>query len=196
MKPELEDKLVADYPEFFARRATGVSIGYSSGILDDAQPHQKTGNQLSDLGISDVCWCDDGWYEIIHGFCYLSKWTLDNARHVLSQDGKPVVHESPKLEFVQIKEKLGTLCLYYKLWQPDAPVEDKDPQDIEKRLLEITHEISGYNGFAYLLSSKTCELTGSTGKLRIREGLFKTLSNEKAAELGFEELPSDHYLND
>jgi len=100
------------------------------------------------------------------------------------------------LEFVQIKEKLGTLRLYYKLWQPDAPVEDKDPQDVQNRLLEITHEISGYNGFAYLLSSKTCELTGSEGRLRIREGLFKTLSNEKAAELGFKELPSDHYLND
>ena len=196
MNPELENKLVSSYPEFFARRATGVSIGYSSGILDDAQPHQKTGNQLSDLGMSDVCWCDDGWYQIIHDFCYLSKWTLDNARHVLSRDGKPVVHEAPKLEFVQIKEKLGTLCLYYKLWQPDSPDEDKDAHDIEKRLLEISQRISGFKAFAYLLSSKTCELTGSAGKLRISGGCLKTLSKEKALELGFDDLPSDHYLND
>ena len=196
MNPELENKLVSSYPEFFARRATGVSIGYSSGILDDAQPHQKTGNQLSDLGMSDVCWCDDGWYGIINDFCYLTKETLDHARHVLSKDGTLAAHEVPKLEFAQIKEKLGTLRLYYKLWQPDAPVEDKDPQDVENRLMEITHEISGYNAFAYLLSSKTCELTGSAGKLRISGGCLKTLSKEKALELGFDDLPSDHYLND
>jgi|GEM_PF-3249479 len=139
--------------------------------------------------MSDVCWCDDGLYDIIDNFCHLTKWTLDHARHVQSKNGTLSTHGAPKLEFVQIKEKLGTLCLYYKLWQPDFHDEDKDPQDIENRLLEITNRIGGYRGFAYLLSCKTCELTGASGKLRIHGGLYKTISQAKAAELGFEDLP-------
>ena len=174
MSPALEDKLTADFPSFFVGRS---------------KPHTES-------RMAEGCACDDGWYGLIHDFCCLSKWTLDHARHVLSRDGKPVVHEAPHLEFVQIKEKLGTLRLYYRLWQHDAAVEDKDPQDVQNRLLEITHRISGYKAFTYLLSSKTCELTGSAGKLRILGGLLKTLTNEKAAELGFQSLPSDHYLND
>jgi hypothetical protein len=90
----------------------------------------------------------------------------------------------------------GSLRLYYKLWQPDSHEEDKNFQDIQQRLLEITHEISGFKAFAYLLSSKTCELSGSEGRLRISGGCLKTLSQEKAMELGFQDLPSDHYLND
>jgi len=58
--------------------------------------------------------------------------------------------------------------------------------------LEIIHEIDGYRAFAYLLSSKTCELSGSAARLRIRGGELKTLSKDKAVELGFEDLPPDH----
>ncbi|MEI6323533.1 MAG: hypothetical protein WCP60_10565 [bacterium] len=188
MSPELEAKLVSSYPEFFASRAKGVSVS-------DGSKMPKNDGIPKELGMSDVCWCDDGWYGIINDFCYLTKETLDHARYVLSKDGTLSALEGPKLEFVQIKEKLGTLRLYYKLWQPDFPDEDKDPQDLENRLMEITHEISGYNAFAYLLSSKTCELSGSAGKLRISGGCLKTLSQEKAMELGFQDLPRDHYLN-
>ena len=191
MTPELEARLVSDYPEFFARRKKGVSCGYTSTILDDPQHRDRRRKELSELAMSDVCWCDDGWYEIINDFCHLTKRTLDNARHVLSREGKLTAHKSPMFEFVQIKEKLGTLRLYYKLWQPDTPLEDIDPRDIDLRLLEIIHEIYGYKAFAYLLSSKTCELSGSAGRLRIRGGELKTLSKDKAVELGFEDLPAE-----
>ena len=194
MTPHLEDKLAQDYPQFFTRRSPNASCGYWSGMLDKPQHRDTRRTELSELGMSDVCWCDDGWYRIIHDFCYLTKGTLEHARHVLSREGKLTVHQSPKFEFIQIKEKLGTLRLYYKLWQSDAPVKDIDPRDIELRLLEITREIDGYRAFAYLLSSKTCELSGSAARLRIRGGELKTLSKDKAVELGFEDLPPDHAL--
>ena len=157
MSPELENKLTANFPAFFVGRS----------------------RPITESQMAEGCACDDGWYQIIHDFCYLTKWTLDKSRHVLLRNSELVAHEAPRLEFVQIKEKLGTLRLYYKLWQPDAPAEDKDPQDIQKRLLEITHEIFGYNGFAHLLSTKTCELTGRHGKLMFNDGLLKTLCPRK-----------------
>jgi len=174
MKQELEDKLVAAYPTFFVGRA----------------------KPFTESRMAEGCTCDDGWYEIINDFCYLTKRTIDQARHVKSRDGKLVAHDAPRLEFVQIKEKLGTLRLYYKIWQPDSPDGNKDPQDIQKRLLEITHEIYGFKYFAYLLSTITCEITGKPGKLRIRDSLLKTLSREKVEELGFHDLPADHWLCD
>ena len=191
MNPELEEKLVADYPSFFARSAKGDSRAYWSTMLDEPQHPDRRHNQFDELGISDVCWCDDGWYEIIHDFCHLTKWTLDAVRHVRTKEGKLTAHEAPKFEFVQIKEKMGTLCIYYKLCQSDAPVANTDPQDIQNRLLEITREIHGFKCFAYRLSSRTCELTGSAGRLQINGGWLKTLSREKALELGFEDPPAE-----
>ena len=141
MNPELVNKITAAFPAFF--------IGRSKPDTESR--------------MADGCSCDDGWYELIHNFCSETKQILDQARHVHSRNGEMIAHEPPKFEFVQIKEKLGTLRIYYNVWQPDAPLADKDPRDIEKRLLEITQRISGFKAFAYLLSSKTCELTGSEG---------------------------------
>ena len=138
MNPELEDKLAADFPDFFAVRT---------------RKNPKT-------RMEEGCACDDGWYEIIHDFCELTKRALENARYVESLDGKPVSHGSPRFEFFQIKQKLGTLRLYYKLWQPEAPDEGKSKADIDLRLIELRSTIMGLSIYADLLSRKTCERTG------------------------------------
>lgn len=138
MNPELEDKLAADFPDFFATRTR-----------NDPETRMQEG-----------CACGDRWYEIINDFCILTKRALENARYVESLDGEPVSHESPRFEFFQIKQKLGTLRLYYSLWQPEAPDEGKSKADIDLRLIELRSAIMGFSRYADLLSRKTCERTG------------------------------------
>jgi len=139
MNPELEAKLASDFPDFF---------------------EAKTRND-PETRMQDGCACGDGWYEIINDFCILTKIALENARYVESPDSEPVPHESPMFEFFQIKQKMGTLRLYYRLWQPEAPDEGKSKADIEMRLVELRSAIMGFSSYADLLSRKTCEATGN-----------------------------------
>jgi len=169
MRKELEEKLASDYPDFF--------IGRSKPITESR--------------MAEGCACDDGWYEIINDFCFLTKNALACARYVNATDGELVAHEGPIFEFVQIKEKMGSLRLYYKLWQPEVSEEGKDSSDIQLRLVELEGRIRGYSSYAFLLSKKTCEKTGLPGKLLHRGGLLKTLCSSEADRLGFEDhIPS------
>ena len=68
------------------------------------------------------------------------------------------------VKIAQIKEKFGTLRFY---------VDGSEPI------------IEGVIEFAEHLSSLTCEITGETGCLCVKDGWYKTLSLDKAKELGF-----------
>lgn len=73
-------------------------------------------------------------------------------------------YSPPEVYVAQIKEKFGTLRFYY------------DGGD------EV---IDGMVRFADYLCSKTCEETGSEGELCVRGGWYRTLSEERAKEHGY-----------
>lgn len=96
--------------------------------------------------------CDDGWFDIINSCCELIKNHYKNKKEI-------------DFEFVQVKEKFGTLRMYF---------EGGD---------EFT---AGAIRMAEYLSSRVCEVTGHPGKLHKNNMWYKTLSEDKAKELGFE----------
>jgi hypothetical protein len=73
-------------------------------------------------------------------------------------------YSSPEVYVAQIKDKFGGLRFYY------------DGGD------EI---VDGMVRFAEYLCSKTCEETGAEGNLCVRRSWYRTLSEEKAKELGY-----------
>ena len=78
MKPNLQDKLFAEFPKLFAQRDL---------------PKTET----------CMCWgieCPDAWYDVIHAACEIIQMNID-------------WNELPQIEFTQVKEKFGSLCMYY-----------------------------------------------------------------------------------
>jgi hypothetical protein len=130
MTPELQNKLVNEYPEFFK------GIGKSP--------------QESCLAFGFEC--DDGWYFIIETCCSLIKHHYKNKKEI-------------DFEFLQVKEKFGTLRLYHQ-----------GGDDF----------VSGVVDMAEALSSSVCEVTGNPGKLHVRNTWYKTLCENEANKLGFE----------
>ena len=96
--------------------------------------------------------CDDGWYDIIDTCCSLIKSHYKNKKEI-------------DFEFVQVKEKFGTLRLYYQ-----------GGDDF----------VGGVIDAAEAFSARVCEITGNPGKLRVKHMWYKTLCDSKADELGFE----------
>jgi len=61
------------------------------------------------LPMSQTCLCwgietADGWADLIDAMCSFLKWDIEHNSHVY-----------PKLEFTQVKEKFGTLRVYYNI---------------------------------------------------------------------------------
>lgn len=75
------------------------------------------------------------------------------------------------IKILQIKEKFGGLRVYYQWTGPSSiPM------------------IAGVNGLieeAEIKCAKICEVTGEPGVLHTKDGWFKTLSEDKAKELGY-----------
>jgi hypothetical protein len=101
--------------------------------------------------ISFGCEHDDGWFNIIYGMCETINQHLNN--------------KDISYEFVQIKEKFGTLRVY-----------DNGQDDF----------IHGVISMAENMSSRTCEVTGKPGKLCKKGHWYRTLCEEEAVKLGYE----------
>lgn len=95
------------------------------------------------------CECGDGWFDIIQRVCGLI------TNHMKYRP------ECPPVEFVQIKEKFGTLRLYYN--GGDEYVE-------------------GVCSMAEAMSDCICEVTGARGSLCKAGTWLRTLSPEEAAK--------------
>ena len=96
-----------------------------------------------------MCWgieCGEGWYNIIHALCAVIKGALTDC--------------SFDIRFTQIKEKFGTLRVYYR-------AEDKSGErmDADSEVMSLG-EISGAVRMAEYLSCVTCEVCGKPGKTR------------------------------
>jgi len=82
MKQALQEKLFADFPKMFRQK---------------------------DLPMTEtcMCWgidCPDEWFDIIYGVCETIQTMTDN--------NKDLSDKYPQVEFTQVKEKFGALCMY------------------------------------------------------------------------------------
>lgn len=102
--------------------------------------------------------CEEGWFGLIAQLCEcMQRYYDDNTRN--SDD-----LTQPRI--VALKEKYGRLSIF----------------------LEGGDElVEGMVWFAEHLSGSICERTGHPGKLRKKGGWYKTLCDEEAVRLGFED---------
>jgi hypothetical protein len=114
-----------------------------------------------------MCWgcdCDDGWFKILDDLCEKLK-------------------DYP-IEFVQIKEKYGTLRAYYTFNLTDER-KDLDVNKVDDSVWDIICD-------AEKLSAKTCEVCGEKGTLHSSGFWLKTMCHkctEKKEYNDYELLP-------
>lgn len=167
MNKELEQKLCIAYPNIFK--------------TSNLPPTES----LMGFGIE----CDDGWYDIIDDLCFAmshtyTQWVcLDSSQKCID------VGPAPQVVAAQIKEKFGTLRFYYDLEYSEMfkAIQEKHPDN--PNLKEwVMHYRMYYDGMVHLaetMSSRVCEVTGKRGRMHRRGTWYKTLCEEKAAELGY-----------
>jgi len=83
MKAELQQKLFKDFPKLFAQKDL-------------------------DMQQTCMCWgieCPSEWYDVIYAVC-------DHIQGMIDCN-KDLSDRYPQIEFTQVKEKFGTLCMYY-----------------------------------------------------------------------------------
>ena len=164
MRKELDEKLVADYPELYRDR-------------------------FGDMSKTLMCWgfdCGDGWYQIIDTLSYALTLSHRNAKQDVEfwtkHLGQTVwnnrigtqedidratkrLEETPCPVAIQVKEKFGTLRFYVD---------------------RATERQYNYIEFAELMSSKTCEECGASGQTYYI-GWNRTLCDKHADEAYGEE---------
>jgi hypothetical protein len=125
MKAELQKKLFKKYPNLFKQK---------------------------DLPMSETCMCwgidtGDGWFKLIDWLCDYIQGMIDN-----NKEDNP--KEYYQIEFVQVKEKFGTLRVYC----------NSSPEWVENVISFVTY-----------LSSKICENCGSTENVTSTKGWISYL---------------------
>ena len=171
MNVELQDKLYKKYPKIFE---------------DTSKPATE----------SCMAWgleVGDGWYNIIDMLCQSVSECYTTSIRIQPED-KHMVNDEPFYtiyppDFIatQIKEKFGTLRVYYKLkYHPkinELESTGKYP-DITKVKNGYSNYIDGIVHFAEVMSSRTCEKTGKEGEMHVsggtRRGWYKVLNTEFA----------------
>ena len=96
-----------------------------------------------------MCWgieCNIGWYNIIRALCFTIKEALECCTF--------------EVRFTQVKEKFGTLRIYYRAEDTDG---NRMESDVE---IEKLGEIAGAVRMAEYLSGITCESCGNPGETR------------------------------
>ena len=180
MNTELENQLTQKYPKLFKNKSL---------------PPTQT---LICFG----CECGDGWYKILdHLFGYLTdlmerKLVVDYLKEYKDQHrGKEDFYTKycsykflpPQIILDQVKEKYGTLRVYYQTDLDEVPENvwaNLDLNDFYKKMKEYNDKIDNAIDFAEYQSSVTCEVTGNEGKLYTK-GWYRVLSDEQAIELGY-----------
>lgn len=185
MSPNLENKLYEKYPSIFKERTL---------------PPQRS---LMSYGLA----IGDGWYDIMDLLCASVDGGLYDTMAVIDEEGankfgiaqqawaasaEPkawlVNVKSPKVVFQQVKEKFGSIRVYYRL-EFDKVIEDlaefRHYPSLETKMSEYSSMVDGVIRCCETLSLRTCELTGTPGTMHSRNGWRKVLCAERATELGF-----------
>jgi len=175
MNAELESKLIKKYPSLFK---------------DVNKSPMET---LMCFG----CEHGDGWYDIIDNLCGYITALQKNVSYFLTlkKDIKDVDDVSfdgrfrcPGVVFVQIKEKYGTLRVYWNFEEiknyEEIKSKLKNPDELDEYINKYHDRIESVIDFCEYLSSKTCEVTGKPGKL-YTDGWCRTLCDEEAIKAGY-----------
>lgn len=179
MNDELEIKLVKKYPKIFRNyKGDPKSTCMAFGIE-----------------------CCDGWYKILDDlFGYLSD--LMHRELVVNytkeyqekyKDDKNFYKKyysyrflPPQIVLDQVKEKFGTLRVYYSTEFQDIPDNEwtnLDLADFYKKMDKYSDKIDNAIDYAEYQSGVTCEVTGKEGKLYTK-GWHKVLCDEEAIATG------------
>jgi hypothetical protein len=184
MNKELEQKLVQKYPELLTEYG-------------------------GDCRQTCMAWgCDhaDGWYKILdHLFSYLNSLMTTDLVINYKKDYKDQHKDDkeyyekyysyhikpPQITISQVKEKYGTLTVYYHAnfddidSVPDETKENLDLEDYDKKLKNFYKKVDFAINYAEYQSSITCEETGRDGKLYTK-GWHRTMCDEIAIEKGYD----------
>lgn len=170
MKPELEQQLIEKYPKLFG----------------DVNKSPK--ESLMCFGME----CGDGWYNILENLCGYIENLQKTHSYFLATNDKNDEHANfhcPDVVFNQIKEKYGTLRVYWNFGELDheeLKSRVKDTKQLNLYLNKYTDTIENAIDFCEYLSSITCEITGRPGKL-YSKGWCVTLCKEEAIKrFGFD----------
>lgn len=141
-----------------------------------------------------MCWgieTGDGWLDIIDKLCeFLTEHKWLTSVELFDQNGMPVnvKYSYPHVVFDQIKEKFGTLRIYYHIELPEfkSYIDISTNNAIIKKIADdIDQYVNGVINFIEFLSGKICEVTGKPGQLRIKGGWYKTVCDEIAEKEGY-----------
>jgi hypothetical protein len=168
MKPELEIQLVSKYPDFFRDRSKSPK------------------ESLMCFG----CECGDGWFGILDNLLGYMADVRENRLRILDlkpdlvtpENGGCIDFRCPQVILSQVKEKYGTLRVY---WHFDSEEIEglrsqvRDEHQLEEGIDRYSDLVDGAVDFSEYLSSKTCEVTGKPGKL-YSDGWCVTLCEEEA----------------
>jgi hypothetical protein len=184
MKKELEIELVKKYPELLKehggdRRQTCMAWGFEHA---------------------------DGWYKILdHLFSYLNSLMTTDLVINYKKDYKDQHKDDkdyyekyywhrikpPQIIISQVKEKYGTLTVYYYANFDDLDIVSEevknilDLDDYDKKLKNFYKKLEFAISYAEYQSSITCEETGKDGKLYTK-GWHRTMCDEIAIEKGYD----------
>lgn len=149
MNAELEQKLIEKYPDMFS----GVNDPITENLMGFGCEH------------------GDGWYDLLDTMCRFMSKAIEQRGFVELKEPDEEGHSyapyaAPKLKFVQIKEKFGTLCVYYDMYKVEDPQHDKFVEaSVDECHARLSGMISAYEAYTEYLSGKTCEVCGDPGKL-------------------------------
>lgn len=114
--------------------------------------------------------CDQGWANIIKCLMVSISSRIKNEyyrnKKIPYDQWEMINPDEYSFKINQIKEKFGGLRFYFSV--------NKD-HDIFTAMVTM----------AELMSEVTCEITGNSGELYNKNGFIKTLSHDKATELGY-----------
>ncbi len=168
MSPELEQKLIKKYPKLF----------------------RNVNKSPKETLICFGCECGDGWFDILDNLCgFITHIQKCHYYFLTLKDGKCIDFYCPDVVFDQIKEKYGTLRVYWhfgNLNYEELASQLKDTESLDSYINRYSEMIESVISFCEYLSSKTCEVTGKPGKL-YSKGWCVTLCKEEAIKrFGFD----------
>ena len=174
MSPELEHKLIKRYP----------------GLFRNVNKSPK--ETLICFGAE----CGDGWFDILDNLCgFIIHIQKCHSYFLTKRDGKCIDFHCPDVVFDQIKEKYGTLRVYWHfsdLNYEELASQLKDTESLDTYINRYSEMIESVISFCEYLSSKTCEVTGKPGKL-YSKGWCVTLCKEEAIKrFGFDPDEEDN----
>lgn len=147
MKENLEQKLARDFP-FMRQR------------YDDADKYTDvmSNNLYNTFGIES----DDGWFDLIYNCC----------REIQEAYNKRGI--KPDFYPLQIKEKYGTLRVYYGGSLDEREAADDKSAEYEEAWKDVKNIVEKYEN----ISETICEHCGSPGTLRTNRWYLRTLCDD------------------